>query len=90
MVRLGLVTGIVAGIAAGIAVGLANGLIIARLRVNPFTMVLVRGVVYLITGGAPVGDEGLPPAFIASAQRGFWESITWSGFRLSCLSLCPS
>ena len=70
MVRLGLVTGIVAGIAAGVAVGLANGLIIARLGVNPFittlgTMVLVRGVVYLITGGAPVGDEGLPAAFIA-------------------------
>jgi ribose transport system permease protein len=70
MVRLGLVAGVVAGIAAGVAVGLANGLIIARLGVNPFittlgTMVLVRGVVYLITGGAPIGDEGLPPAFIA-------------------------
>src|SRR5262249_42200573 len=70
MVRFGLVAGIVAGIAAGMAVGLANGLIIARLGVNPFittlgTMVLVRGVVYLITGGAPVGDEGLPWAFIA-------------------------
>jgi ribose transport system permease protein len=70
MVRFGLVAGIIAGIAAGMAVGLANGLIIARLGVNPFittlgTMVLVRGVVYLITGGAPVGDEGLPPAFIA-------------------------
>jgi ribose transport system permease protein len=76
MVRLGLVTGIVAGIAAGIAVGLANGLIIARLRVNPFittlgTMVLVRGVVYLITGGAPVGDQGLPPAFIAFGSARF-------------------
>src|SRR5476649_816413 len=33
--------------------------------VNPFittlgTMVLVRGLVYLITGGAPVGDDGMP------------------------------
>jgi ribose transport system permease protein len=76
MARLGLGAGIVAGIAAGIAVGLANGLIIARLGVNPFittlgTMVLVRGVVYLITGGAPVGDEGLPPAFIAFGSARF-------------------
>jgi ribose transport system permease protein len=76
MVRFGLGAGIVAGIAAGIAVGLANGLIIARLGVNPFittlgTMVLVRGVVYLITGGAPVGDEGLAPAFIAFGSARF-------------------
>ena len=76
MVRFGLVAGIVAGIAAGMAVGLANGLVIARLGVNPFittlgTMVLVRGVVYLITGGAPVGDEGLPPAFIAFGSARF-------------------
>ena len=28
-------------------------------------MVLVRGLVYLITGGAPVGDDGMPSAFIA-------------------------
>ena len=70
MVRFGLPAGVIAGIAAGIAVGLGNGVIIAKLGVNPFittlgTMVLVRGVVYLITGGAPVGDEGMPPAFIA-------------------------
>jgi ribose transport system permease protein len=76
MMRLGFVAGIAAGIAAGAAVGLANGLIIARLGVNPFittlgTMVLVRGVVYLITGGAPVGDEGLPPAFIAFGSARF-------------------
>jgi ribose/xylose/arabinose/galactoside ABC-type transport system permease subunit len=76
MVRLGLVTGIIAGIAAGMTVGLVNGLIIARLGVNPFittlgTMVLVRGVVFLITGGAPVGDEGLPSAFIAFGSARF-------------------
>jgi ribose/xylose/arabinose/galactoside ABC-type transport system permease subunit len=70
MVKAGLVAGIVAGVAAGAAVGLANGLIVALLEVNPFittlgTMVLVRGVVFLITGGAPVGDEGLPAAFVA-------------------------
>jgi ribose transport system permease protein len=73
----GMAIGIVGGIAAGAAVGLANGLVIAMLGVNPFittlgTMVLVRGVVFLITGGAPIGDEGLPPAFIAfGSQRLF-------------------
>jgi ribose transport system permease protein len=70
MVKAGIVAGVAAGIAAGVLVGLANGLVIGMLGVNPFittlgTMVLVRGVVFLITGGAPVGDEGLPPAFVA-------------------------
>jgi ribose/xylose/arabinose/galactoside ABC-type transport system permease subunit len=70
MVKAGLVAGVVAGVAAGAVVGLANGLVIASLGVNPFiatlgTMVLVRGVVFLTTGGAPVGDEGLPAAFVA-------------------------
>lgn len=76
MVQLGLVAGIVAGIAAGIAVGLVNGAIVAQLGVNPFittlgTMVLVRGLVYLITAGAPVGDERLPAAFIAFGSGRF-------------------
>ena len=61
MLKAGIAAGVAAGIAAGAAVGLANGLVIAMLGVNPFittlgTMVLVRGVVFLITGGAPVGD----------------------------------
>jgi ribose transport system permease protein len=73
----GLVLGVFGGLAAGAAVGLANGFVIAMLGVNPFittlgTMVLVRGVVFIITGGAPIGDEGLPPAFIAfGSQRLF-------------------
>ena len=70
MPQLGLLAGAVAGIATGIAVGLANGVIIVALGVNPFittigTMVLVRGLVYLVTGGAPVGDDRLPAVFIA-------------------------
>ncbi len=76
MVQFGLVAGVVAGIAAGIAVGLVNGVIIAQLGVNPFittlgTMVLVRGLVYLITAGAPVGDDRLPAAFIAFGSARF-------------------
>jgi ribose transport system permease protein len=76
IVKFGLVAGVVAGIAAGVVVGLANGVIIAKLGVNPFIttlgmMVLVRGIVYLITGGAPVGDEGLPSVFIAFGSARF-------------------
>jgi ribose transport system permease protein len=70
MVQFGLVVGVIAGVTTGIVVGLANGVIIAQLGINPFittlgTMVLVRGLVYLITGGAPVGDDRLPAAFLA-------------------------
>src|SRR6476646_6702408 len=76
MVKAGLVLGIVAGIAAGVLVGLINGLVIALLAVNAFittlgTMVLVRGVVFLITAGAPVGDEGLPSSFVAFGSERF-------------------
>ena len=70
----GVALGVFGGIAAGAAVGLANGFVIAVLGVNPFittlgTMVLVRGIVFIITGGAPIGDEGLPPAFIAFGSQ---------------------
>jgi ribose/xylose/arabinose/galactoside ABC-type transport system permease subunit len=76
MVKFGIAAGVLAGIAAGALVGLANGLIIAGLGVNPFiatlgTMVLMRGLVFLITGGAPVGDDGLPSAFIAFGSGRF-------------------
>jgi ribose transport system permease protein len=70
MVKFGLTAGVLVGIGTGVAIGIVNGVIIAKLGVNPFittlgTMVLVRGVVYLITGGAPTGDDRLPAAFIA-------------------------
>jgi ribose transport system permease protein len=71
MLKFGIFAGVVARIAAGAVVGFANGLVVAMLRVNPFiatlgSMVLVRGVVYIITGGAPVsGEDGLPGAFVA-------------------------
>jgi len=77
MLEAGIAAGVAAGIIAGAAVGLANGLVIAFLNVNPFittlgTMVLVRGVVFLITGGAPVsGETGLPGEFIAFGSERF-------------------
>src|ERR1044072_9392332 len=63
MLEAGIAVGAAAGIAAGALAGLANGVIIAWLNVNPFittlgTMVLVRGVVFLITAGAPAAGRG--------------------------------
>ena len=62
MLEAGIAAGVFAGIIDGASVGLANGLIIAFLNVNAFittlgTMVLVRGIVFLLTGGAPVSGE---------------------------------
>ena len=76
MAEFGIAAGVLAGIATGAAVGLANGVIVAGLGVNPFittlgTMVLVRGLVFLVTGGAPVGDMELPASFIAFGSERF-------------------
>src|ERR1700730_5412493 len=71
MLEAGITRGENSRIIAGALVGLANGLVIACLNANAFittlgTMVLVRGIVFLITGGAPVsGETGLPGEFIA-------------------------
>jgi ribose transport system permease protein len=70
MLEAGIAAGVLAGLAASALVGLVNGLTVTRLKVNPFittlgTMVLVRGVVFLMTGGAPVaGESGLPDNFV--------------------------
>jgi ribose transport system permease protein len=70
MLKANIPLGVAAGILGGGLVGLVNGLAVTALKVNPFittlgTMVLVRGVVFLITGGAPVeGTFGLPDAFV--------------------------
>ncbi len=69
----------------GAFVGLVNGVIIAYFKVNPFittlgTMVLFRGVVFLITGGAPVeGPEGLPSSFVAFGSTRFLgiHALVW-------------
>jgi ribose transport system permease protein len=70
MLETNIAVGVLAALAVSALVGLVNGLTVTRLKVNPFittlgTMVLVRGVVFLITGGAPVaGESGLPEAFV--------------------------
>lgn len=85
MLEAGIAAGAVAGVLVGALVGLVNGVIIAYLKVNPFittlgTMVLVRGVVFLITGGAPVeGPNGLPSAFVAFGSSRFFglHALVW-------------
>jgi ribose/xylose/arabinose/galactoside ABC-type transport system permease subunit len=82
MLEAGILAGIVAGIAVGALVGLVNGWIVTRLDVNPFittlgTMVIVRGVTFLITDARPVtGEEGLPSAFTDFAVDRFL-GIPW-------------
>jgi ribose transport system permease protein len=85
MLQLGIAAGVIAGILVGAFVGLVNGIIIAYFKVNPFittlgTMVLFRGVVFLITGGAPVeGPEGLPSSFVAFGSARFLgiHALVW-------------
>ncbi len=70
MLEAGIALGVAAGIGVGALVGLVNGLVVTGLGVNPFittlgTMVTVRGVVFLLSGGAPIPSEGtLPRAFL--------------------------
>src|SRR5262249_42682958 len=76
MMKAGFVLGVLAGIITGAFVGLVNGIAIAWLGVNAFiatlgTMVLFRGVVFLVSGGAPIGDEGLPSSFLAFGTERF-------------------
>ena len=85
LLEAGIGAGVVAGVAVGAGVGLVNGIIIAYLKVNPFittlgTMVLFRGVVFLITGGAPVeGEYGLPSSFVAFGSARFLgiHALVW-------------
>jgi ribose/xylose/arabinose/galactoside ABC-type transport system permease subunit len=75
MLEYGIAAGIVAGIAVGALVGWVNGFVVTRMDVNPFiatlgTMVLFRGVTFLITDGQPVvGEDGLPDLFIDFATE---------------------
>jgi ribose/xylose/arabinose/galactoside ABC-type transport system permease subunit len=82
MMKAGIALGVAAGVGIGVLVGLANGLVVTALKVNPFiatlgTMVLVRGVVYLFTGGHQVpSDDTLPRAFLDFGVERFF-GIHW-------------
>ncbi len=70
MIEAGFAAGVLAGVLSGGLVGLVNGWVIAHLRVSPFIttlgmMVLIRGVVLLMTNGAPVVNDNEEPLFAA-------------------------
>lgn len=76
ILKFGIALGVVAGVVTGALVGLVNGLIVAKLGVNPFittlgTMVLMRGIAFLVTGAAPVGDGDLPETFVGFGSGQF-------------------
>jgi ribose transport system permease protein len=57
--KIGLVGGVIAGLATGTLVGLVNGVVITVLSLQPFvatlaTMVIVRGLAFITTGGYPI------------------------------------
>ena len=57
--RLPVPAAVAVGLAVGAGIGFINGAIIAKTRIEPFmatlgTMIFVRGLVYLVTGGYPV------------------------------------
>jgi ribose transport system permease protein len=93
MLEAGPVAGALAGVLVGCAVGLVNGVLITRLDLNPFiatlgSMVVVRGLVLLLTGGRPIsGEEGLPDLFILYGQARLLgiPLLTWTPILLFVL-----
>jgi len=86
MLHFGTPAGLAAGIGSGLMVGLVNGWLVARIQLNSFiatlgTMVMVRGIALLLTGGRPVsGDEGLPEIFLAYSTTSVMgiPLLTWT------------
>lgn len=65
---VGIVSAVVLAIAFSILIGLAQGLIITRMGVQPFvvtlaSMLLLRGVAEVLTGGTDIGFQGKFPGF---------------------------
>jgi ribose transport system permease protein len=65
---IGIVPAVVAGVLIAVAVGALQGTVIARLGVQPFvvtlgSMLLLRGVAEVLTGGTEIGFQGKFPGF---------------------------
>jgi ribose transport system permease protein len=64
----GIVPAVLAAVLVSVAVGAAQGAVIARLGVQPFvvtlgSMLLLRGVAQVLTGGTEIGFQGKFPGF---------------------------
>ena len=82
---------ILLGLISGLIVGLINGLIIVKFKIAPLmmtlgTMYIARGVVYVLTEGAPVYP--LPKAFEQIEQSYFLyiPTICWVSFILAIMA----
>ena len=65
---VGIVAAVVIALAIALAVGVAQGAIVARFGIPPFvvtlgSMLLLRGVAEVLTGGSDVGFQGKYPGF---------------------------
>jgi len=65
---VGIVPAVLAGLASSLIIGVAQGLVIARLGVQPFvvtlgSMLLLRGIAEVLTGGTDIGFQGKFPGF---------------------------
>jgi ribose transport system permease protein len=65
---VGIGAAVAAGVLAALAIGVTQGLVIARLGVQPFvvtlgSMLLLRGVAEVLTGGTDIGFQGKFPGF---------------------------
>jgi ribose transport system permease protein len=75
MLEYGIPAGVVAGLGVAILIGAGNGFLVTKLQLNSFiatmgTMVLIRGVALLMTGGRPIiGDTGLPELFLSYGRE---------------------
>jgi len=66
---------VLAGLATGAAVGFLNGLAVAKLGINPFittlaTMLLARGLTYIISGGLGRSDFGAQFCWLGQGRMG--------------------
>ena len=60
---VGIVTAVIAGLVSSLVIGVLQGLVIARLGVQPFvvtlgSMLLLRGIAEVLTGGTDIGFQG--------------------------------
>jgi len=65
---VGIVPAVFAGLASSLVIGVLQGLVIARLGVQPFvvtlgSMLLLRGIAEVLTGGTDIGFQGKFPGF---------------------------
>ena len=80
--NFGILIGIVVAILGGVAVGLFNGYLIGRFNVNPWlvtlaTLILVRGVAFVISRGRLIGNIPLSFTRFINGYFGPFPALVW-------------